>query len=346
MKSFFDSIFTTNLPPPDSKEGLPFWIFWFLLSIILLLVIFIFLRDKDLRQRLDSFFFKTKQRLIKLQYQARLKREKQKKDELLIEIGKKTFSEQITLDQNKKILEKLRGLEEKQESIKRQSEDIAVKIDIGQDKMTELSKKHEEKLNELGKDQNPHIIQFNELKNKEKALRKDVRHKQKDMTDFEKNIHSLQKEMETTEQSDRLSLDEKKSKIEELNGNINELEEKISSIHNDIPLIEKEQNNINTEIESIEKTISTFDRKISDTKKKEKLRQRKMQKSIKELEKQYENFTEKTKEIEAQKDPLLRRLGEVMIKERPNNNALNLYFSRIDRAEKRIRNLERQIDDL
>ncbi len=32
-----------------AREGLPYWAFWLLLCIIILLLFFIFLRDKDLR---------------------------------------------------------------------------------------------------------------------------------------------------------------------------------------------------------------------------------------------------------------------------------------------------------
>ncbi len=60
MKSSISSFFRFQTPPPGSQEGLPYWILWFLLCIILLLLAFIFLRDKDLRQRLNRFLFGAK----------------------------------------------------------------------------------------------------------------------------------------------------------------------------------------------------------------------------------------------------------------------------------------------
>ncbi|MFW6132157.1 MAG: hypothetical protein ACOC5F_06145, partial [Candidatus Aminicenantaceae bacterium] len=71
MRLFLEKVFSSQPPPETLKEGLPFWIFWLLLCVILLLTAFIFLRDKDLRKRLNNFFFNTKIKLIKLQYQAR-----------------------------------------------------------------------------------------------------------------------------------------------------------------------------------------------------------------------------------------------------------------------------------
>ncbi len=46
------------------REGIPYWIFWFLLSLILLLLLFIFLRDKDLRRRLSLVLAGAKKRML------------------------------------------------------------------------------------------------------------------------------------------------------------------------------------------------------------------------------------------------------------------------------------------
>lgn len=80
MFDLIADVLSSQSPVSDSKEGLPYWIFWFLLCIILLLVVFIFLRDKSLRQRLNSFFFGIKKKLMKIQLHSRIKKEKQKKN--------------------------------------------------------------------------------------------------------------------------------------------------------------------------------------------------------------------------------------------------------------------------
>ena len=83
MRGILEYFFTQQTPLPGSSEGLPYWIFWFLLCIILLLLIFIFLRDKDLRRRISLFLFGAKKKLVKLRLQTRLKRECRKKDEFI-----------------------------------------------------------------------------------------------------------------------------------------------------------------------------------------------------------------------------------------------------------------------
>jgi hypothetical protein len=81
--------------PEIAKEGLPFWIFWFLLSVILLLVFFIFLRDKEMRRRLSIFLSGAKRKMLRLRLQAMVKKERARKTELWKELGRQAWSEDI-----------------------------------------------------------------------------------------------------------------------------------------------------------------------------------------------------------------------------------------------------------
>jgi hypothetical protein len=70
------------------RGGLPYWIFWLLLCVILLLVAFIFLRDKDLRQRLSLSLYGPRLRLNRMTLEARLARERKKRSGLLRDLGR------------------------------------------------------------------------------------------------------------------------------------------------------------------------------------------------------------------------------------------------------------------
>ncbi len=117
MLDFIANALSSQSPSPDSREGLPYWIFWLLLCVILLLVVFIFLRDKSLRQRLNSFFFSIKRKLIKIQLHSKLKKERQKKDELVKELGKRAWKDNIRVSQNEETNKKLDELEKDREKI-------------------------------------------------------------------------------------------------------------------------------------------------------------------------------------------------------------------------------------
>lgn len=124
MLDFIANALSSQSPSPDSREGLPYWIFWLLLCVILLLVVFIFLRDKSLRQRLNSFFFSIKRKLIKIQLHSKLKKERQKKDELVKELGKRAWKDNIRVSQNEETNKKLDELEKDREKINDDLRDI------------------------------------------------------------------------------------------------------------------------------------------------------------------------------------------------------------------------------
>jgi hypothetical protein len=108
MKAILENIFSRQTPAPGSSEGLPYWIFWLLLCFILLLLVFIFLRDKDLRRRINLFLFGAKKKLIKLRLHARLKRECRKKEDLIRDLGKKVWEDKLKIPKGEKTeLEKI-----------------------------------------------------------------------------------------------------------------------------------------------------------------------------------------------------------------------------------------------
>jgi hypothetical protein len=80
---------------PVLREGIPYWIFWFLLSLILLLLLFIFLRDKDLRRRLSLVLAGAKKRMLVKRLEIRLRRQKRRKTIIFREIGRTIWAGRI-----------------------------------------------------------------------------------------------------------------------------------------------------------------------------------------------------------------------------------------------------------
>ena len=106
--------------PDPAREGLPYWTFWLLLCIIILLVFFIFLRDKDLRRRLSAFLSGARRKMIRLRLAAKLRREKGKKAGLWKELGRKAWSEGVRIEGTEETFQSLTALEE--EMNRRQAE--------------------------------------------------------------------------------------------------------------------------------------------------------------------------------------------------------------------------------
>lgn len=110
-----------NISPKDisllssfeiQKEGLPFWLFYFLLSLILLLIFINFLQNKDLRQKLSYTLAGPRRRLHGLRLQVKLRKEEEKKAELFRRLGKLVSTKWPDLPEIEEIASEIRSLEE------------------------------------------------------------------------------------------------------------------------------------------------------------------------------------------------------------------------------------------
>jgi chromosome segregation ATPase len=185
MKISAVGLFFLETTPPLQKEGLPYWILWLLLCIILLLSMFIFLRDKDLRYRLNLFLSGAKRRMKRAQFQLRLTREKRKKADLLRDLGKKVRAENIARPRYTHLLKEIDLLEKKGAERQAELKGIVTRIMNLQKKQEELKQasKGPAKLKESFKlFDTRKILAF---KDEGKRLRRDIK-------DCEKLIHAGQ----------------------------------------------------------------------------------------------------------------------------------------------------------
>lgn len=115
--------------PDPAREGLPYWAFWLLLCIIILLLFFIFLRDKDLRRRLSAFLSGAKRRLVRMRLTARLRREKEKKTALWKELGRRAWSENVRIEGTEETFRSLAVLGEELNRRQAEWQDVYGRID-------------------------------------------------------------------------------------------------------------------------------------------------------------------------------------------------------------------------
>ncbi len=103
-----------------AQEGLPFWLFWLLIALIGLLSLFIFLRDKDLRRKIDFFFLGAKNRSLQIHLRRQIMREKKKKESLWLELGRIVYELKLAIDGAEAIFRSLDSLEKKKQQIVQQ----------------------------------------------------------------------------------------------------------------------------------------------------------------------------------------------------------------------------------
>jgi chromosome segregation ATPase len=115
--------------PDPAREGLPYWAFWLLLCVIILLLFFIFLRDKDLRRRLSAFLSGAKRKMIRMRLTARLRREKEKKGGLWKELGRKAWCEDVRIEGTEETFRSLTSLEEEMNRRQAEWQEVYDRID-------------------------------------------------------------------------------------------------------------------------------------------------------------------------------------------------------------------------
>ncbi|GAF84301.1 unnamed protein product, partial [marine sediment metagenome] len=198
MISLLLSIFLFQIEPPGAP-GFPYWIFWLLVCIILLLITFIFLRDKDLRQRLNSFFSRAKRKFDKIRLQARLKKEKQKKEDLLKALGATTWKEGIKVKESEKTDKELNILENNKDRLLKEIKEADAKIKMLNKQLEENSQKLDDRVKEKETELNPYKEKMTKAKEKDKSLELDLTLKKKEIENASKNLKAAEKEVREIE---------------------------------------------------------------------------------------------------------------------------------------------------
>jgi chromosome segregation ATPase len=325
MRGILENIFAKQTPPPGSSEGLPYWTFWLLLFVILLLVVFIFLRDKNLRRRINLFLFGAKKKLIKLRLQTRLKKEHRKKDEFIRSFGKKIWEEKIKIPMGEKIHQELDKLEQNKQDLERETKDVLSKIKGLEADQEKFDHKHKDSVTEFESDRKLYQEKSSEIKDEERLLEIKVTEKQKELEGVIRGINS--------------SMNKADDRLEELTKLREELDETIKKLVGKRLDLEKERKDHQEKIDELDKKLKA----IEEGGKK---RIREFHKEIKEWKRNKEKLLEKIEHVEKKKDPLFVRLGKQTDETRENHQELSVFYSQIDRSNERIGELEQQIKNL
>jgi chromosome segregation ATPase len=161
--------------PSIQREGLPFWIFWFMLCFILLLVFFIFLRDKRLRMRLSAFLAGARRRSVLLQLKFKLKRERQGKEAVIRKLGEKAWDEDIKIPGSEGLFAQLRNLLEERDAAQDEWKNVLAELDKRHLRLEETVALYRKKRDVEAALKNPLDELMKRKRDEEKALRKVLR---------------------------------------------------------------------------------------------------------------------------------------------------------------------------
>jgi len=192
------------------REGLPYWIFWLLLCIILLLVAFIFLRDKDLRRRLNAFLSGAKRRVKRTQLQIRLNKEKNKKAEIIRDLGKRVWEEKI---QNEKFLatfKELERLDSQESGCQARLKDTLSKILTLKKEQEEARQNYKSLMKMKDSGQQPDMEQVRTAKEKAKLFKKEIKDLEKRIAAGQTTLKDIQSHKSRNFEQLGIFMDEKR----------------------------------------------------------------------------------------------------------------------------------------
>ncbi len=346
MKDFIHSLFSAQNAVEGSTDGLPYWIFWTLICVIALLVTFIFLRDKDLRRRLDAFFVKIKNRLRKLRLQATLKREQQKQESFLEELGEKAWSEDVSLPTASTIRDELARLDKKKSELEDKRKDLEHKLAESQKELDDFQKQQESERLKLDVEMKPLVDKMDELKAQVKAVSQAITQSQHQASAAEKELHSTQKALkELGDKADVLE-EVKKTEMERLKEQIKALETGAGAAAKEEMREKDRKAELEKEITAQQQALDVFDDKLKRNRDMTKDHSRKIQKDMHEWEKQRDKVNERIAEVVNQKKPLFKALGEHVEQERVDHQELEILYTKIDRTKIKTQELESRIKEL
>lgn len=346
MKDFLSGFVSEKANFSSSEEGLPYWIFWFLLCIILLLVIFIFLRDKDLRQRLNSFFFGIKKRMLKMRLQTRLRMIQKKKLALISELGRRAWENQVVSIGNDSLSQELAGMDKKKIDCEKELASIQAEIKALREVLESQTRRFESSIKEEQESQRICTLKIQEAKIREKQIELEVLESQNKLEETAKKMQQAQKEEKALRDQNALTEEEKRILRESIQMSLERLSRAKQDIDTHIHALVEEKAESLQRRRQLQASFHNHGKKIKSIREAQKKQIHDFEKEIHEWEKNEQKVCEKIAKIEKNKIPLFDKLGAHIEQNRIEDKSLLILYSKIDRRSKRISGIEYRIQEL
>jgi len=332
--------------PPGLNHGLPYWILWFLLGVILLLLFVIFLRDKNLRRKLSAFLSGARRRMLRLRLQSKLRAETRKKAELWKELGKKAWSEDVKADCVAGECRKLAEFEEELHLHQMTWHEIYSRIEA------------------LGREHEKTIAHFRALIKEQEDVRRPVEDERRglaarksevldaiggaawEIDSSESQLKALDREARSVEGNARMSPTDKGARLNKIQEKAAVLAERIKALQAKLPLLHEERQGLEKLHGEAEDRIEVFNERIGEIEDKQKLAVRSHEQEVQERQKNKERVQDRIVEIQRLMEPLFESMGKALDEARIDQANLPLVYFRIDAVNKKVREIEERIEHL
>ncbi|MCX6569774.1 MAG: hypothetical protein NT147_12120 [Candidatus Aminicenantes bacterium] len=332
--------------PVEVSQGLPFWMLWLLLCVILLLIVFIFLRDKDLRRRISAFLSGARRHMIRLRLQVKLKKEKEKKAALWRELGKLAWSEDVQATCIEEDCGKLAGLEEEIGQLRKTWHDIYSRIEVLGREHDAALKRFRELVAEQEEGRRPHQEEMLALANRKKEVLEALEASLREAEAAEAQIKAIDKEVRQAEENPRLTEADRTARVAKALEKAASLAGLVRSLREKSPLLQEERYRLDLKLEGIEGQVRVFNAAIHRIEEEYRDRLQAREKDIREWQKAKERTQDKIVNVKRLMEPLFENVGLSLDRARiPNEDLAVLYFQ-IDGVDRTIADLESRLEHL
>lgn len=332
--------------PAGAAEGLPFWLLWLLLCVILLLVVFIFLRDKDLRRRISAFLSGARRHMVRLRIQAKLKREREKKAALWRELGKQAWDEDIQTSCIEEECAKLSTLDEEIGRHQKTWHDVYSRIEVLGREHDAALKRFRDLVAEQEEARRPHQEEMLALANKKKEMLEALEGSLRETEAAEAQLRAIEKDIRQIEANERLSEAERTARLDKARSKAASLTGLIGSLREKTPRLQEERYRLERRLEEVEAQVRVFNAAILRIEGEYRDRLQAREREIREWQKAKERIQDKIVDVKRLMEPLFENVGRILDAARFDHEELAVVYFQIDGVDKTIADLEARLEHL
>ncbi len=329
--------------PPDSSEGLPFWLLYVLVCVILLLTAFIFLRNKDFRLKLNSFFSGAGRRMRSLRLKAQIKHERAKRNLLFQEVGKKVWLEHIDVRGTEREWQALTGLEARLDRLHGEWQEAYTKIEELNNGRDEKARMFALKLDGLYKEQAPLKVRQKASRNERKTLVQSIHGAEHEIRASGGREPLLDGDRGRSADEPRLfphpgaAPDDRPAEDPLIVDHVNDLETRLSALR-------QRKNAMDIDLAGLRDSLHSINEAVRRTEEEERRALAEMDEKIREAGKSRETIQRAILQARRRTEPFFQAIGKAVDRERIPREDLDIFYIQFDEIERRLRELNRQLD--
>jgi chromosome segregation ATPase len=333
-------------PPAGVPEGLPFWLLWILLCVILLLVAFIFLRDKDLRRRVSAFLSGARRHMARLRLQVKLKKEQEKKVALWRELGKLAWNEDVRASCIDAECVKLSDLDEEIGRHQKTWHDVYSRIEVlGREHDAALTR-YRSLVTEQEEARRPHQEEMLALANRKKELLEALESSLREAEAAEAQLVSGEKEVRQIKDHPKLAEADRKARSDRAREKAAAAAARARELRDKIPRLQEERYRLEGRLEEVEGRVRVFNAAIHRIEEEYRERLQAREKEIREWQKAKEHTQDKIVGVKRLMEPLFESVGRILDEARVGPEALAVLYFQIDGVNRTIAELESRLERL